>query len=40
MMQPNFLVDKANKYKPSIFTRKILWVNAGRCLGSLALVRG
>ena len=41
MVKLNFLVDKANiKHKPSIFTKKILWVNAGRCLESLALVRG
>ena len=41
MVKPNFLVDKANiKHKPSIFTKTILWANAGRCLESLALVRG
>ena len=40
MVKPNFLVDKGNiKHKPSIFTKKILWVNAGRCLESLALIR-
>ena len=41
MVKPNFLVKKANnKHKPSIFTKNMLWVNAGRCLDSLALVRG
>ena len=41
MVKPNFLVNKANiKHKPSIFTKKILWINAGRNLESLALVRG
>ena len=41
MVKPNFLVDKPNiKHKPSIFTDKMLWINAGRCLESLALVRG
>ena len=41
MVKPNFIVDEANiKHKPSIFTKKILRVNAGRCLESLALVRG
>ena len=43
MVKPNFSDNKANiKHKPSIFTKKILWVNAGRCLESLALdlVRG
>ena len=37
---PNFLVEKTNiTHKPSIFTKKILWINVGRCLESLALVR-
>ena len=41
MVKPNFLVDKANiKHNPSIFTKQILWVNAGKCLESLALVSG
>ena len=41
MVKPNVLVDKANiKHKASIFTKKILKINAGRCLESLALVRG
>ena len=43
MVKPNFLVDKPNiKHKPIIFTKskKILWINAGRCLESLALVHG
>ena len=41
MVKSNFLVDKANiKHKPIKFTKKILWVNTGRCLESLALVRG
>ena len=41
MVKTNFLVDKANiKHRPSIFTKKILWVNARKCLESLALVRG
>ena len=41
MVKPKFLVDKPNiKHKPIIFTKKILWGNAGRCLESLALVRG
>ena len=40
MVKPNFLVDKPNIiHKPSIFTKKILWINARRCLESLALVR-
>ena len=39
MVKSNFLVNKANiKHKLSIFTKKIQWVNAGRCLESLALV--
>ena len=41
MMKPNFLVDKPNnKHEPSIFTKKMPRINAGRCLESLALVRG
>ena len=40
MVKPNFLVDKPNiKHKPSIFNKK-LWINAGKCLESLCLVRG
>ena len=33
MVKPNFREDKPNiKHKPSIFTKKILKINAGRCL--------
>ena len=41
-MKPNFLVDKGNiKHKSSIFTKKnTMGQCAGRCLESLALVRG
>ncbi len=41
MVKPNFLVDKANiKHKSGVFTKKILRINAGMCLESLALVCG
>ena len=41
MVKPNFLVVKPNiKHNPSIFSKKLLWINAGRCLESLALIRG
>ena len=41
MVKPNFLVDKPSiRHKPIIFTKKILWIKAGRCLESLAHVRG
>ena len=40
MVKLNILVVKPNiKHKPFIFTKKIPWINAERCLESLALVR-